>query len=101
MSFHSRDELLAWVNGLSKKDYDDGIVLDIPKKRARYAAIGKKEFRPRLDPDQAKRFITQWNRGIELATKPLFVEIVTCRMERTTDARWKELADGNDAGEGL
>jgi hypothetical protein len=80
--YHSREMAIRAVKDMADQAFIDGLMLDVPKRRRREEAQGKREFRPRLAKEQQKRMVIQFNRYIETLTKDMGIELMLRLLER-------------------
>jgi hypothetical protein len=89
--FHSREEAKRCIETMPKQCFTDGLLLDVPKRRRREEAQGKREFRPRLAKDQQRRLVIQFERYISELTKDMGVELMLKLLERPATEDLKPL----------
>ena len=93
MALHSKAEAHALIERMSEKDFQDGVVVDVPKKRRRAQAMGLKQIRINVPKDLQKRFATQVNRYVELLGKDLGWDLICSLLEHPVDKRLRVLAE--------
>lgn len=82
---HDREEALQLVRTMPEGMFQDGLLLDCPKRRRREQAMNKRPMLIKLPPDQKLRLGKQLNRYIELCSKDLGIEIMLKLIEQVTD----------------
>jgi hypothetical protein len=93
--FHNRDEALREVRNMPEKNFQDGLLLDVPKRRRREQAMGNGQLRISWPRDQKKRFAKQYNRYVEIFTKDIGIEALLCRLEVPSDEELRKEAEGD------
>lgn len=91
MIYHDRESALRDVRNMADQAFKDGLLLDVPKRRRREEAQGKREFRPRLAKDQQKRMVIQFERYISELTKDMGIELMLRLLERPSTEDLKGL----------
>lgn len=91
--YHDRETFERETRSLSDKAFQDGVLIDIPKRRRREQAMGTGVVRINWPKEQKKRFATQYNRYVELFTKDIGIEILLRLIERPTDEALQEAAE--------
>lgn len=87
---HNREEALQLVRTMPEGMFEDGLLLDCPKRRRREQTMNKRPMLIKLPPDQKKRLGTQLNRYIETCGKDLGIELLLKMIEHPTTEQLKE-----------
>lgn len=85
---HDREEALQLVRTMPEGMFQDGLLLDCPKRRRREQAMTG-IVRIRWDKKQKIRFAKQYNRYVEICSKDLGIEIMLKLIEQVTDEELK------------
>ena len=94
MIYHSREEALRELRNMPEKNFQDGLLLDVPKRRRREQAMGNGQVRINWPKDQKKRFAKQYNRYVEILTKDIGIELLLRKLEAPTDEELRKEAEG-------
>lgn len=79
--FHSRSDAVRAMETMPEKSFEDGVLIDVPKRRRREEAQGKREFRPKLAKDQQRRMVIQFERYVSELTKDMGIELMLRLLE--------------------
>lgn len=90
---HSKEEALRIVQQMSDGMFADGLLLDVPKRRRREQAQGKRPMTINMPADQKRRLGTQINRYIEIFGKEAGIEMILHLIEHPTNEHLSSLAD--------
>jgi len=96
MAYHSKEEFLRDVNALGPQAWVDGVYFDVPKRRRREQAMGMREVRIQWPKDQKKRFVTAYNKYVEVCGKDIGMELFLRQVEALSDEDLRRLADGEE-----
>jgi hypothetical protein len=80
--------------------FEDGVLIDVPKRRRREQAMSQKPFTIRWPRDLKKRFATQVNKFIENGSKDLGLDLLIRILERWTPEDIQKAIEGTEDGPG-
>lgn len=90
---HSREEALREIRSMPEGIFQDGLLLDCPKRRRREQAMNKRPMLIKLPPDQKLRLGKEFNRYIEIFGKETGIEVLLKLIEGPSNVELKRLAE--------
>lgn len=92
MVHHDKAELLKTIASMPENCFKDGVLIDIPKRRRREQAQGKRPMTIKMAPDHKRRFGTQVNRYVEIFGKETGFEMMIQMIEHPSTERLNALS---------
>lgn len=92
MVHHDKAELLKTIASMPENCFKDGVLIDIPKRRRREQAQGKRPMTIKMAADHKRRFGVQFNRFVEIFGKDTGIEVMMGLLEHPSDERLRALA---------
>lgn len=89
---HSREELLREVRNMPDKMFEDGVLVDCPRRRRR-EQVKQGFVRVRWPREQSIRFAAQLERYIGIFTKDIALEVLLRKLEAPTDEELRQEAE--------
>lgn len=96
MVHHDKAELLKTIASMPENCFKDGVLIDIPKRRRREQAQGKRPMTIKMAPEHKLRFGKQINRFIEICGKDVGLEIMLKLLEVVSDAEIRSWVEGKN-----
>lgn len=93
--YHDKAEIIAQINSMAPRAFDDGVLIDLPRTRRRdQGANPQKQLRLALDGDLKRRMAAQIERFVERFGKGIGWELMLRRLE-------KPLTEEEECGDSL